>query len=48
MEQFLFHAEAYALQTVSRGEPNAVSVPPSMRRFALYFDLVWNARRTSH
>jgi len=38
----------YALRTVSRGEPNAVSVPPSVRRFALYFDLVWDARPSAY
>lgn len=39
---------SYALRTVSRGEPNAVAVPASMRRFALYFDLVWDARPASY
>lgn len=38
----------YALRTESRGEPNAVSVPASVRRFALYFDLVWDARPSSY
>lgn len=38
----------YALRTVSRGEPNVVTVPPSVRRFALYFDLVWDARPASY
>ena len=38
----------YALRNESRGEPNAVSVPASVRRFALYFDLVWDARPSSY
>lgn len=35
---------AYALRSVSRGEPNFVAVAPGISRFALYFDPVWDAR----
>ena len=39
---------AYALRSVSRGEPNRVTVPPGISRFALYFDPVWDARPGSY
>jgi len=35
---------AYPLRTVSRGEPNRVTVAPGIPRFALYLDPVWDAR----
>jgi hypothetical protein len=35
---------AYALRSVSRGEPNVVAVAPGIPRFALYFDPVWDDR----
>jgi hypothetical protein len=39
---------AYALRSVSRGEPNRVTVPPDISRFALYFDPVWDAQPASY
>ncbi len=35
---------AYALRSVSRGEPNHVTVAAGIPRFALYFDPVWDAQ----
>jgi hypothetical protein len=39
---------AYALRTVSRGEPNRVLLAPGISRFALYLDPVWDARPASY
>lgn len=39
---------AYALRSVSRGEPNRVAVAPGIPRFALYFDPVWDVRPTHY
>lgn len=39
---------AYALRSISRGEPNRVAVEPGISRFALYFDPVWDARPGSY
>lgn len=39
---------AYALRSVSRGEPNRVTVAPGIPRFALYLDPVWDARPLSY
>lgn len=38
----------FPLRTVSRGEPNAVVVPAGVKRFAVYLDLVWEARPTAY
>jgi hypothetical protein len=39
---------AYALRSVSRGEPNRVTVAAGIPRFALYLDAVWDARPASY
>lgn len=39
---------AYALRSVSRGEPNRVLVAPGIPRFALYLDPVWDARPATY
>ncbi len=39
---------AYALRSVSRGEPNRVTVAPGIPRFALYLDPVWDSRPASY